>query len=109
MRLQSRSISPLSSGLCLPPLVAIESASLAAGYLNHRRSAAKTVARSRLVRLISICVRNPFDALSLSGNSGLSRNCNIVAFAKTVRSPHETLIQVNMYVFLDQNPSDNST
>jgi hypothetical protein len=31
MRLQSRSISPLSSGLCFAPLVAIEFASLAAG------------------------------------------------------------------------------
>jgi len=45
IRLQIRSISALSSGLCFPPFVATKSASRAAGKLCHRRNAAKIVSR----------------------------------------------------------------
>jgi hypothetical protein len=52
----------ISSGLCFPPCVATESASLAAGQLSHRRNTAKIVSRSRLVNLTvigQICILIP--------------------------------------------------
>jgi len=58
-RSQIRSICALSSGLCLPPFVAIKSAPLAAGKLYHRRSAAKIVSHSASVSL-TIILWNPF-------------------------------------------------
>jgi hypothetical protein len=89
IRLQIRSISALSSALCLPPFVAIRSAALAAGKLCHRRSAAKIVSRSALVSLIIIWSK---PCLTLIFFIRLAKRCHaIVTFGSRGKPAKEIL------------------